>query len=343
VIRRSLPVLATLATAVELASLAVVIAINRIEWLPVAMLGHLLAARIAIHAAAVRRDDLTRTERDAVAWIASLVPVFGPVLGWWMPRPPVTEEEEEEEEVVNAHEMFERYEEHVKPHQPDYERTLFTGDYARDVARELDAESYYEVLRHGNTDQKRNALRRLAALGEPKHFVLIRRCLLDPLHEVRLYAYAELEKSSRFYEEEIADLSRKLARRPRDADALLAMARIQFRYAASGIHDEGMAEFYYKTVVKYARRACEAGASELATAWLVASACARIGATEDAMAELASLPAEHQELPESCLVRASIHYEARDFDAVRAEADRIDAGGGQVPAWMRALHTEAGE
>ena len=45
--------------------------------------------------------------------------------------------------------------------------------------------------------------------------VSCRNCLLETSHEVRLYAYAELEKSSRVYEDEIADLSRKLSRRPK--------------------------------------------------------------------------------------------------------------------------------
>jgi len=340
-IRRSLIVLVTLASALEFTALAVVMTINRIEWLPVALLMHVLAARIAGHAAAVRRDDLTRTERDAVIWLAVLVPMFGPALAWWMPMPPAKDDEEDESaDVINAHEMFERYEEHVKPHRPDYERTLFTGDYAKDIARELDAESYSEVLRHGNTNQKRNALRRLATLGEPKHFALIRRCLLEPSHEVRLYAYAELEKSGRVFEDEIADLSRKLSRRPKRVESLLAMARVQFRYAATGIHDESMAAFYFKTVIKFARRAQDAGATGPEPVWLVARAQARMGETGEAMESIASLPTEDQQMVESCLVRAAIHFEARDYESARVEADRIEAADGEVPGWLRALRIE---
>lgn len=339
-IRRSLIILVTLAAALEFTALSVVMAINRIEWLPVALVAHVLAARLSGHAARVRRDDLTRTERDAVVWLALLVPMFGPALAWWMPMPPAQENEEDEaEDVINAHEMFERYEEHVKPHKPDYERTLFTGDYAKDLSRELDAESYSEVLRHGNTNQKRNALRRLATLGEPKHFALIRGCLLEPSHEVRLYAYAELEKASRFYETEIAQLSRRLTRRPRNVEALLGMARIQFRYASSGIHDAEMARFYYKSVLSFARRARDAGAGGPAATWLAASAAARIGDTEEAFAELGTLTAEEQEMAESCLVRAAIHFEARAFDLARLEADRIETAGGFVPSWLEAIRT----
>ena len=46
-IRRSLPVLVTLAASLEFASLALVMTVNRIEWLPITLLLHLLAARIA--------------------------------------------------------------------------------------------------------------------------------------------------------------------------------------------------------------------------------------------------------------------------------------------------------
>ena len=340
-IRRSLPVLVTLAASLEFAALALVMTMNRIEWLPVSLLVHLLAAHIAARAAAVRRSDLTRTERDAVLWVAALVPMFGPALAWWMPMPPPEDNEDDEaDDVINAHEMFERYEEHVKPHRPDYERTLFTGDYAADIARELDAESYVEVLRHGNTDQKRNALRRLATLGEPKHFAQIRGCLLDPLHEVRLYAYAELEKASRVFEDDIAEITRKLARRPKRVASLLAMADVQFRYAASGIHDEGMATFYFKTVMSFGKRAIDAGAEGPEPVWLIARAQARLGETEAAMVSIASLPPGEQQMVESCLVRARIQFESRDFEAARVEADRIEAAGAELPGWLRALRME---
>ncbi|MEM8882736.1 MAG: hypothetical protein AAGD14_01550 [Planctomycetota bacterium] len=340
-IRRSRPILIALAAGLEFSSLSVVMATNRVSWLPVALALHFAAAWLSGRIAMLRREDLTRTERDAVVWIAALVPMFGPPLAWWMPMPPPQEDEEDEpEEVINAHEMFERYEQHVKPHRPEYERTLFTGDYERDLARELDAESYVEVLRHGDTNQKRNALRRLATLGEPKHFALIRSCLLDPLHEVRLYAYAELEKASREYEDEIAELSHKLGRRPKNVEALMAMARVQFRYASTGIHDEAMATFYFKTVAKFAQRAREAGANGPEPVWLIARSYGRMGETEEALAAIAGLPEDQQAMPESCLVRARIRFEARDFEAARVEADRIEAGGGELPGWLRALRTE---
>jgi len=345
-LHRSVPVLVTLASCLEAAALSFVMALNRVEALPVALLLHLFAARLAAAAASVRRDDLSRTELDAVLWIAALVPMFGPSLAWAMPPPPPQsdegEDQEQMEEVINAHDMFERYEEHVTPHKPDYERTLFTGDYAADLARELDAESYVEVLRNGGTDQKRNALRRLATLGDPKHFAQIRGCLLDPAHEVRLYAYSELEKAGQVYEDEIAELSKKLAKRPRHIASLLRLAQVQYEYAASGIHDSAMAAFYFKTVLRYAKRAIEAGADGPEAVWMSARALARMDQPREALDELAALPEEQQSLAESCLVRAGIHFRAREFDAARDEADRIDAAGGDLPPWLAALRMEVG-
>ena len=340
---RSVPILVTLAVWLEAAALSLAMALNTAMGLPIALVAHLIAARLSAAAAGVRREDLSRTERDAVLWIAGLVPMFGPPLAWSMPVPPRAPEEDEpdhSDEVVNAHDMFERYEEHVTPHRPEYERTLFTGNYAADLARELDAESYVEVLRNGGTDQKRNALRRLATLGGPKHFAQIRGCLLDPSHEVRLYAYSELEKASQVYEEEIAELSKKLAKRPKHLASLLRLAEVQYCYAASGIHDSAMAAFYFKTVLRYAKRAIEAGADGPEAVWTSARALARMDQPADALAELTTLSEEQQDLPESCLVRAGIRFRAREFDAARDEADRIEAAGGDLPPWLAALRTE---
>jgi len=340
---RSVPVLVTLATCLEAAALSLAMALNTPAGLPLALVVHLVAARLSAAAAGVRREDLSRTEKDAVLWIAALVPMFGPPLAWSMPVPPRAPEEDEpdhSEEIVNAHDMFERYEEHVTPHRPDYERTLFTGNYAADLARELDAESYVEVLRNGGTDQKRNALRRLATLGEAKHFGQIRGCLLDPSHEVRLYAYSELEKASQVYEDEIADLSKKLAKRPKHIASLLRLAEVQYRYAASGIHDSAMAAFYFKTVLRYAKKAIDAGAQGPEAVWIAARALARMDQPADALAELATLTEEQQNLAESCLVRAGIRFRAREFDAARDEADRIESTGGELPPWLAALRTE---
>jgi hypothetical protein len=233
--------------------------------------------------------------------------------------------------------VFEEYAEHVQPPRPDYERTLFTGNYTRDLARELDAESYHEVLRHGSTDQKRNALRRLADLGEPHHFALIRKCLVDPEHEVRLYAYSELERAGRRFEEAIATQSRKLKADPGDAAAVEEMARTYLAYAATGIHDASMAAFYFRSAQRYARTARGLGAAGPEMAWVEACALGRVGEFEAADAALAALPPGEQEQARTCLIRAELALLRRDFAQARVQAEQLKASGGEVPGWLAAL------
>ncbi|MHC4974228.1 MAG: tetratricopeptide repeat protein [Planctomycetota bacterium] len=296
---------------------------------------HVAAALLSVWAARRRRPDLSRVEADLV-WLTSLfVPLFGPALAWAMPRPPAAEEEE------SAHEVFERYSDHVKPALPDYERTVFTGDYAKDIARELDAESYHEVLRHGSTDQKRNALLRLAQLGEHKHFRLIRQCLLDPEHEVRLYAYSELERASRLFEEAIAKRTRELKQAPDDATALLELAGSYFAYAASGIHDESMGAFYFRSAERYAAEARRQGLTDPEPIWIQARALGRLDEFEQAKATLQELTPAQQNLPESCVARAELAYRRRDFVAARAEASRMRDANAELPPWLAALETKA--
>ncbi|MDH3590706.1 MAG: hypothetical protein OER88_02440 [Planctomycetota bacterium] len=308
-----------------------IVGLNRWDWVLIGFLLHGLAAGACWSAARRRRDDLASVECDMVVAIALLVPVFGPALAWRIPRPVGAKEEK------NAHAVFEDYADHVKPMDAEFERTLFTGDYERDLARELDAESYHAVLRDGTIDQKRSALVRLAELGEPKHFQLVRGCLLDPSHEVRLYAYNELERSSRSYEEEIAARSKDLKENPGDADALLSLARTYFGYAASGIHDASMAAFYFQSSANYAEQARGAGHGEPDPVWVRAHALGRLAEYKSAEECLAQLTPVQQELPTTCLVRAELAYRRRDFMAVRREVVRLEGTDAELPDWLKAL------
>jgi len=334
--RESEPVIfPTLTMALEIAAAVVLVGLNSLPAVAGAGVLHVLAAFCCSRAARQRRPDLAQVERDIVFWTALLVPVFGPPLAWRMPFLATPEK------VENAHSVFERYADHVKPAVPDYERTLFTGDYEKDLARELDAESYHEVLRHGETDQKRNALRRLADLGEPRHFALIRRCLLDPEHEVRLYAYSELERSGRVYEDVIARRTPQIEREPDNADALLALATAYFEYAASGILDEGMASFYFNSAASYAERADRCGIEGCEATWLRAAALARVGSYDAADACLDALGENEKALPKSCIARADIAFRRRDFLGVRTEAEQLREAGAEVPAWLQAMEVKA--
>ncbi|MHC4341635.1 MAG: hypothetical protein ACYSX0_15670 [Planctomycetota bacterium] len=328
-------VLAALSVGLEAAAIGVVLTLNELMGLGIAAALHLGAAYLSLHAARRRRKDLNQVESDLVLSVALLVPVFGPILAWFMPP------EQAHGDVENAHTVFERYADHVNPHVPDYERTLFTGDYEKDLARELDAESYHEVLRHGSTDQKRNALRRLATLGDLKHFELIRNCLLDPEHEVRLYAYSELERAGQPYEEEIAKRARQLAREPENGEALLAMARAYYEYAASGIQDERMAAFYFRAAERYAGQARASGIYGPEPIWLRARAFTRLGEFEEAERLLTALDVKDRDAPESCLARADLAFRRRNFGVARTEAQRLKAAGAELPEWLAALEVEA--
>ena len=292
---------------------------------------HVLAAILGRIAARRRRPDLVEVESDLVLLAGVAIPLFGPLAAWSLPRPG------EAEKPANAHEVFASYADHVKPAVPDYERTLFTGSYEKDMARELDVESYHEVLVHGTTDQKRSALHRLAELGETKHFRLIRQCLLDPEHEVRLYAYSELERAGRRYEEEIAQRARELKEQPEEGAPLLAIAHAYFDYAATGIHDEQMGAWYYRSAEQYAEQARRLLGDAPEPVWVQARAFGRLGDYDRAKALLLELTEAQQNLPESCLARAELAYARRDFLAARAEAVRIREAGSELPPWLAAL------
>ena len=317
----------TLGAGIELAAAFCGLGYNSIGMLAVAGVLHVAASLLAVKAARLRRPDLAIVERDLVFLATLFVPIFGAALAWTLPHA------EAPDEVEDAHQMFLRYAEHVKPAALDYERTLFTGDYERDLARELDAESHLEVLRHGSIDQKRNALRKLADLGEPRHFGLIRRCLLDTEHEVRLYAYTELERCGRIFEDEIAKRSRELRRDESDSETLLSLAQAYFDYAASGVHDEEMAAFYFRSAERFARRVADGPEA----AWLRAGALARLKEYDEAEAVLNTLGEREAALARSCLERADVAFRRRDFATAREEADRIKQIGDELPDWLAAL------
>ena len=320
--------LATGASALEVLAVGVAMGFGTATMLLLALALHVGASFLSLFAARKRRDDLSEVENDLVLFTALCVPFFGPPMAWTMPF-----EERPDGPVENAHEVFERYAEHVKPAAPDYERTLFTGDYARDMARELDCESYHEVLRHGSTDQKRNALVRLADLGQPQHFRLIRHCLLDPEHEVRLYAYNELDRAARTFESVIAKCSKRVDAGDRDAESLLPLAQAYFDYAASGILDTEMAAFYFRSAERFASEL----SGVLEALWLKAAALARLREFDAAKEVLAALPPEARNHPKSCLVRADMAFRSRDFAAAREEAALIRQYGEEPPDWLAAL------
>ena len=278
-----------------------------------------------------RRGDLSGAETDIVLTSALFVPGLGPAVAWALPRASA------KEAVENAHEVIERYKAHVKPVVPDYERSLFTGDRDRDLARKLDAESFREVLRHGDTDQKRSALFRLAELGSPHHIELIRNCLVDDDGEVRLYAYGELDRLTRVHEDEIAKARRAVAANDRDVAAHLRMSRAHFDLAASGVLDPRTAGFHFRAAATEAQIARNLAAGEVEPLLAEARSFAHLGDLQSAEHCMEEVPDERQDDPEVCLVRAEVAFKRRDFDTARREAGRLLLTETELPGWLQAI------
>ncbi len=165
------------------------------------------AAAAALCCAAARLRGAARgVELDMVAIAAVFVPVFGPALAWTFPPP------RGDAGASNAHAVFEEYERATRGEKPIYTPPLFTGDFDRDLSRELNTVSYVEVLRRGTIEQKRNLLRSLGRLAQPRHLAMIRKCLLDDDHEIRLCAYAEIDRLGRRQEAHLAELKQACKR-----------------------------------------------------------------------------------------------------------------------------------
>lgn len=296
------------------------------------LLLHLGAAASGTIAARRRRGGpLAQAERDAVITTSLLVPFLGPVLAMTLPR------KAGGADVVNAHQAMERYRSHVKPSIPEYERSLFTGDFDRDLARKLDLETYRDVLRHGHTDQKRSALFRLAELGQPHHLALIRRCLTDEDQEVRLYAYGELERLVREHEERIARARARIREEPGRAEAHLELARAQFDLGVSGVLDSATAGFHLRVAVSCAVEARRLDPASLPAAVLQSRALAKLGDREGADACLASLPEEMRLGAEALLADAETAFAARDFGRAREAAEELRRREAGLPGWLEAL------
>ena len=314
------------ATLLSAFAIALVIALPAWAGVPSALLFHAVSVKIALDGATTRRSTpLSDSERDAVRLLAAAVPVFGTAAAPFMPAP------DEAEAVLTSHEVFERYQEYVKPSPPPWERTSFSGDFDRDLARRLDAQPYDEILRRGETGQKRSALRRLADLGRPEHLLLIRRCLEDPEHEVRLYAHGELSRLGERFEADLATAKAAVKASPTDPAAKEALALIHLAYARSGVLDRATGEFHFTQALELAMATVPV-LSEEAT-FVRGMALAGLQRFEEARAVLAAAePSERVRL-----ARAEIAYRARDFAAARDEAEALLVEGRELPPWLEAL------
>jgi hypothetical protein len=299
---------------------------------PVGLAMHGAAVFLCLVAARMRRrGDISDAETDIVLTAAAFVPGLGPGIAWTLPRI------SSQEAVENAHQVIEAYRSHVKPLVPDWERSLFTGDRDRDLARKLDAESFREVLRHGDTDQKRSALFRLAELGAPHHIELIRDCLVDDDGEVRLYAYGELDRLTRVHEEEIGKSRRLVEADENDVEARLRLSRAHFELAASGVLDPRTASFHFRAAANEAQTAAMQVPGEIAPVLAEARAHAHLGDLDAAERCVGTIAEENLQAPEVCLVRAEVAFKRRDFDAARLEAGVLLLTETPLPGWLQAI------
>lgn len=291
---------------------------------------HGLATALCAGLARWRRPDLSPVEHDLVLLAAVFVPVFGPLLAWCMPRPRGVAD------AVNAHEMFERYEGLARPLDPEFERSLFTGDSDRDLARELDVESYHEVLKRGTVAQKRGALGRLAASKEPQHLALLRRSLLDPSHEVQLYAYAELARLGEPYEEELRAKDLAYRAQPADPGAVFALASAHFALARSGLYEPDLAQHHLRSAARLLKIARELGADVADVGRVEALVLSELCDYEGALERLGELVRGESET-ELHRMRAEVAYACRDLDLARASAATLIELGEPLPDWLAAI------
>lgn len=340
-----------------------------VQGLIIAVALHVLAVWVAyMGAQRARGGDLRSVERDCVVLAAALLPWIGPLLAWTLPHRSVRDQTED------AHAAFERYLEHTKAEAPRWERTLFTGDVERDLARELDAQTFEEVFLYGPADQKRNAVKRLAETGSPDHLRQIRACLVDPDQEVRLFAHNELDQIVRRHQ-----LGLQLAQRALDAaladaergtdDAVeaevdgaeesdddgppqadpetrvrrarLDLARTHYELGHCGALDDQASAFHFRVAATIAKEIPVGSPEALAARVVETRALLASGELEDAERALDDLrqerPVERRDLIERDMAEAEVAYALRRFDRVRKTAAMLRSRREPLPAWMEAI------
>lgn len=296
---------------------------------------HIAAAGLSLLTARVRRRHrLHGVYFDLVLLTALAIPVFGPLVAWLIPS------EKIHEQGVNAHELFEQYEKHVRHTEAPYRRTLFTGDFDRDMARELDVESYFDVLAAGDIHQKRDALCKLSLLGEPHHLALVRKSLLDADQEVQLYAYGQISALEERYESAIESCDDGTEAGPSDPIRATNLAAAHLAYAQSGVLDGVLATHHCELAIQFALRGRQGAEPRVA---MRIELMAKLGLRDKEGAEkvIEEMLAIDPEDKEALAVAIEFAYRARDFARARQDIDRFANGGHELQPWMRALREAA--
>lgn len=291
---------------------------------------HVAAVVACVIAARLRRapERLLPAELDAVLITAIFVPLAGPVLGWVIPR------RSNRDSVVDAHEAFQQRE--VVHGTGGPHRTLFTGRFDEDLATMTDAMTYAEVLRDGCVAEKRSAIKKLCASRAPQHLARVRATLSDSDDEVRLFAYAELTRIEREYEDALAELGERVFGDEDQAVVRIDLAVKHLDYARSGVLDADFARFHTGRAIERAEEAYELGADgpSCARAGLLARLdMGQVGDAEEWLERFSEAVVAH---PTVRLAEAELAFACRDLERARSIARELGSGE-SAPRWLSAL------
>ncbi len=247
-------------------------------------------------------------------WFALLfVPVFGPMLAFGFRGPDTGDALLKTEATLEEYDAWVHFRE--TPHRP----SPFKGEFDRDFVTFAHVESHGVVLRSGTVAQKREVLRRLVDSERPELLHMARSALTDDDPEVRLLAYAELQRLEvRLYKE--IDAARQWAfDAPDDGPAQAAPIYAHRRLAASGVLDDAMAEWHSHEAQRLERLLEGRGDGESITE--VGEAIA----DDPRMGNVA----------ESHLAEAA--FRERNLDYVRAWRRKLEREARIVPEWVLAV------
>ncbi len=276
--------------------------------LGIGVLLHVVAVVLSFLAAGGQARD----ERWLLAALTATLPVGGALAVWWRcvwwPARAST----------NAHAAAEVEREPA----PGAERR------APPRCREPGVESAVSVVRTGDRSRRRALLRRLADLGEPERIALLRTFLAAGDPELRLCAHAELSRLGRDREHRIADLEAAVAAAPDDVTVWLELAAAQLAYAASGLLDPAMAEFWIERAERSGRRAVAADSDDAAARRRLAEVLTVRGRLDEASRCLAGDSDADLE------AAAEIAFRRRRVAECRAAREQLRARDAEVPAWL---------
>lgn len=281
---------------------------------------HCVAAVFARCAA--RLGGAVDPECDLVLLLSLVVPLSGPGLAWLLPalRGPGS--------VRNAHAAFVA----MRPPPTQARRPR--------LERELQVVSHVEVLQQGTLEEKRNLLRQLARVGEPRYLSLLRQFLHDSEPELRLCAYAELARLGEAHEGRIGvlwaqSLAMHAASRSELAAVRARLAEANRAYGTSGLLDAGMANYWLDQARQLATTALTLDSDCRAAQRVLALVHAELGDVERAWLLVADWPDDIG--TEDDLARAELAFRRRDRRTCVAVAARLRAAGVALPPWLEAL------